>query len=116
MFGGGGKMDGEGGFSRPALLIGNHDCFHERENIGILAFMKEIIRTGMASQGDTPRLMQQASGCIEDGRRRRCGPVPNVSLDAPTFFQRVAPTEAACHKAAGCGSFQPREIACGAKT
>ena len=48
MLGGGGKMDGESGFSRPALLIGNHDCFHERENIGILAFRKEIIRTGMA--------------------------------------------------------------------
>jgi hypothetical protein len=48
MFGGGGEVDGEGGFSRPALLISNHDCFHERENIGILAFMKAIIRTGMA--------------------------------------------------------------------
>ena len=31
MFGGGGEVNGEGGFARAALLIGNDDGFHESE-------------------------------------------------------------------------------------
>jgi hypothetical protein len=40
-FGSCGEVDGEGGFSGPALLIGDDDRFHENDNRGILVFMKE---------------------------------------------------------------------------
>ena len=38
---GGGEMDGESGFSGPALLICNNNSFHENDNRRILFFMKE---------------------------------------------------------------------------
>jgi len=37
-----GKMDGRGGFTGAALLIGNNYRFHERENRGFLEFIKVI--------------------------------------------------------------------------
>ena len=43
LLGGGGQMDGDGGFSRAALLIGDDDGFHERDITGILVFMKAVL-------------------------------------------------------------------------
>jgi hypothetical protein len=43
LLGSGGQVDGDSGFSRAALLIGDDARFQERDIGGILAFMKGVL-------------------------------------------------------------------------